>query len=70
MGSTAVSLARPFMYSLVYGEEGVTRVAEILGEEVERAMRLLGARNVAELTERLVNTSRVERKLFGSGSRL
>lgn len=58
------------MYSLVYGEEGVARVAEILGEEVERAMRLLGARSVEELTEKLVNTSWVEKRLFGSGSRL
>ncbi|ORY89263.1 putative L-lactate dehydrogenase [Leucosporidium creatinivorum] len=70
LGATAVSLGRPFMYSLVYGEEGVTRVAEILGEEVERAMRLVGARSVKELTPKLVNTIQVERKLFGGGSRL
>lgn len=69
LGATAVGLARPFMYSLVYGEAGVHRCAEILGEEVERAMRLLGARNVAELTERMVNTREIEMRLFG-GSRL
>lgn len=54
------------MYSLIYSEVGVQRCAEVLGEEVERAMRLLGARSVNELTERMVNTREIEMRLFGA----
>ncbi|KDE04846.1 hypothetical protein MVLG_04707 [Microbotryum lychnidis-dioicae p1A1 Lamole] len=68
LGADAVSLGRPFMYSLCYGEEGVTRCAEILGEEIARTMRLLGVRSVRELNKSLVNTTKVERLLFAEGS--
>ncbi|SCZ88508.1 BZ3500_MvSof-1268-A1-R1_Chr2-1g04456 [Microbotryum saponariae] len=68
LGADAVSLGRPFMYSLCYGEEGVARCAEILGEEIARAMRLLGVRSVRELDKSLVNTTKVERLLFAEGN--
>ncbi|SCV72006.1 BQ2448_4700 [Microbotryum intermedium] len=68
LGADAVALGRPFMYSLCYGEEGVARCAEILGEEIARAMRLLGVRSVKELNKSLVNTTAVERLIFAEGN--
>ncbi|CEQ42484.1 SPOSA6832_04289 [Sporobolomyces salmonicolor] len=71
LGATAVSLARPFMYSLVYGAEGVARAASVLEDEVARAMRLLGATSVRELGPEFVNARKVERRVWrGAGSKL
>ncbi|GAA5967853.1 hypothetical protein JCM11641_005786 [Rhodosporidiobolus odoratus] len=70
LGATAVSLGRPFMYSLIYGEEGVERVARILEDEVRRGCRLLGVRSVKELRREMVNTRRAERRMWGGGSML
>jgi L-lactate dehydrogenase (cytochrome) len=70
LGTTAVSLGRPFMYSLIFGEDGVEKVARILEDEVERCMRLLGVRSVKELRPEMVNTRRVERRMWGEGSKL
>ena len=66
LGAHAVSLARPFMYSLVYGPDGVEKVARILEDEVVRAMKLLGVTSVAELGPQFVNTRRLDRLIFGS----
>ncbi|GAA5999934.1 hypothetical protein JCM10207_005978 [Rhodosporidiobolus poonsookiae] len=70
LGATAVSLGRPFMFSLVYGQEGPQRVVEIMRDEMERCLRLLGVRSVGELRPEMVNTRRVERRFFGEGSKL
>ncbi|GAA5950715.1 hypothetical protein JCM3765_000587 [Sporobolomyces pararoseus] len=64
LGAHAVSTARPFMFSLPYGEEGIVKCGEILREEVERGMRLLGVKSVNELGEKFVNASRLERLVF------
>lgn len=65
LGAHAVSLARPFMFSLVYGPDGVEKVARILEDEVVRAMKLLGVRSVEELGPEYVNARRVERLVYG-----
>ena len=63
LGATAVSLGRPFMYSLPYGTAGATRLIEILSQEVRTAMALLGARSVRELRPDMVNTTALRRTL-------
>ncbi|BGP32502.1 hypothetical protein JCM10296v2_004283 [Rhodotorula toruloides] len=70
LGAHACSLGRPFMYSLVYGEDGVEKVARVLEEEVVRYCKLLGVRSVQELGSQYVNARRVERMAFGSEARL
>ena len=66
LGAHAVSTARPFMFSLMYGEEGIVKCGEILKEELERAMRLLGVMKLSELNEKHVNATRLEGMVFGS----
>lgn len=68
LGAHACSLGRPFMYSLVYGEAGVEKVARVLQEEVVRCCKLLGVRSVKELGPQYVNAKRVERMVFGGGA--
>ncbi|MFO1256667.1 MAG: alpha-hydroxy acid oxidase [Sphingomonadaceae bacterium] len=54
-GATAASGGRLYLYALAAaGQDGVERALMILREEIERGMKLMGVRSVAELTpERL-----------------
>jgi isopentenyl diphosphate isomerase/L-lactate dehydrogenase-like FMN-dependent dehydrogenase len=50
MGAKAVLVGRPWAYGLgAAGEAGVRRVLSLLRTEIDRTMRLLGCRSVAEL---------------------
>ena len=53
LGARAVLVGRPAMYGLAFGgEKGVAQVLEILREETENALALLGCRSPAEVTRR------------------
>ncbi|EMD40844.1 hypothetical protein CERSUDRAFT_91590 [Gelatoporia subvermispora B] len=55
LGARAVGLGRPFLYANgVWGEEGCRRVIQILREEIETGMRLLGVTSVDQLTPDLI----------------
>ena len=55
LGARAVLVGRPALWALtVDGSVGVTRLLTDLGEELEHAMRLTGARTLADLTPDLV----------------
>lgn len=65
LGAKGVGLGRAPLYGLgAGGQAGVERVLQILKAEVETAMRLLGARTVAELSPRHVNARAVERDIY------
>ncbi len=50
LGARAVLVGRPYVYGLaVAGEEGVVGVLDILRDELERALTLVGVRDVADL---------------------
>ena len=51
LGARAVLVGRPAMYGLAFGgDKGVAQVLEILREETENALALLGCRSPAEVT--------------------
>jgi 4-hydroxymandelate oxidase len=51
LGATAVQVGRPALWGLaVDGEAGVRRVLEILQDELDLALTLLGCRSPAEIT--------------------
>jgi len=59
LGARAVFVGRPILYALsVAGEAGVARALEIVRVETERAMVLLGAGSVRDLTPDRVQPSR------------
>lgn len=65
LGATACGLGRPFLYSLAneYGADGVVKVVDILKNEMEIGMRLLGVRSIEELKRKgksLVNTKKLD----------
>ncbi|KAJ9646759.1 hypothetical protein H2204_000451 [Knufia peltigerae] len=60
LGATAVGIGRPYLYSLAYGQEGVEHLTEILSDELESAMKLVGITDVDQAHPGLVNTARLE----------
>ncbi|KAI0853850.1 FMN-dependent dehydrogenase-domain-containing protein [Daldinia vernicosa] len=71
LGAKGVGIGRAALYGLsVGGEEGVTRVLKILADETQTAMRLLGVKNVSELSLRHINTSALTSRLFDGPSGL
>ncbi|KAK7417595.1 hypothetical protein QQZ08_011576 [Neonectria magnoliae] len=56
LGATAVGIARPFLYSLVYGQKGVEHLSQLLKDELETSMRLAGITSLDQATPALVNT--------------
>ncbi|KAK7203099.1 FMN-dependent dehydrogenase [Myxozyma melibiosi] len=62
LGATQVGIGRPALFSLAggFGENGVHRVIQILREEVETAMRLLGATSLDQLGPHYVNTAQLD----------
>ncbi|KAI1456278.1 hypothetical protein F4805DRAFT_233317 [Annulohypoxylon moriforme] len=60
LGATAVGIGRPFFYALAaYGAKGVERCIDILEEELENGMRLIGIKSLGEVRPELVNASRL-----------
>ncbi|KAF2876861.1 FMN-dependent dehydrogenase-domain-containing protein [Massariosphaeria phaeospora] len=60
LGAKAVGMGRPFLYSLTYGQEGVEHFIEIMKDELETSMRLLGITDLSQAHPRFLNTCEVE----------
>lgn len=57
LGATAVGIGRPFLYAMSgYGVPGVVRAIQLLKDEMEMGMRLLGVTKLDELRENMVIT--------------
>ncbi|KAF6817748.1 cytochrome b2 [Colletotrichum sojae] len=67
LGATAVGIGRPFLYSLVYGQEGVEHLSQILKDEIETSMRLCGITSLSQATPALVNTLDVDYLVMSEG---
>ncbi|KAF8320336.1 hypothetical protein DL93DRAFT_1831592 [Clavulina sp. PMI_390] len=60
LGATAVGIGRPFIYAYsAYGQEGVEKALQILHDEFEMNMRLLGARNLKEVVPSMVDANSI-----------
>ena len=65
LGAKGVGIGRPFLYAMsTYGLRGVDRAMQLLKDEMEMNMRLIGATTVDELNPSLVDA----RGLFNHGS--
>ncbi|KAI3008185.1 hypothetical protein CBS147346_2756 [Aspergillus niger] len=60
LGAKAVGMGRHFLYSLCYGQEGVERLIEIMRDELETTMRLLGITDLSQAHLGLLNTLDVD----------
>jgi len=57
LGATGVGIGRPFLYAMsAYGQPGVDRAMQLLKDEMEMNMRLIGCSSVDQLNPTLVDT--------------
>ncbi|PWN38178.1 cytochrome b2 [Meira miltonrushii] len=55
LGAKGVGLGRPFLYAQSgYGQEGASRAIQIMKDEIERGMRLLGITSLKQLTPEMI----------------
>ncbi|RVD85247.1 uncharacterized protein DFL_003573 [Arthrobotrys flagrans] len=60
LGAKGVGIGRPFLYAMsAYGLAGVDRAMQLLKDEMEMNMRLIGAPTIADLEENMVDTRAV-----------
>ncbi|KAJ5941786.1 hypothetical protein N7516_001954 [Penicillium verrucosum] len=65
LGATAVGVGRPYYYALAaYGAEGVERCTDIIAEELEITMKMLGVSSLDQLSPDMVNTSRLLNEMW------
>jgi len=58
LGARGVGIGRPFLYAYsAYGHEGVSHAIQILKDEMEMNMRLIGAPTLADVVPEMVDTS-------------
>ncbi|ETS81703.1 hypothetical protein PFICI_06705 [Pestalotiopsis fici W106-1] len=60
LGATAVGVGRPYLYSLVHGQEGAEHLTQILKDEIEVSMRLCGLTSLEQATPDLLNTADID----------
>lgn len=60
LGAKGVGIGRPFLYAMsAYGLAGVDRAMQLLKDEMEANMRLIGCRSIEQLNPTLINTEGV-----------
>ncbi|KAF2255081.1 hypothetical protein BU26DRAFT_527938 [Trematosphaeria pertusa] len=60
LGAKAVGMGRPFLYSLTYGQEGVEHFIDIMKDELETTMRLLGITDLSQVHPKFLNTCDID----------
>ncbi|KAJ5623598.1 hypothetical protein N7490_012203 [Penicillium lividum] len=69
LGATAVGVGRPYFYALAaYGGEGVEKCTEILQEELEICMKMLGVSSLDQLHPDMVNATRLLSEMWRPNS--
>ncbi|KAL0955813.1 hypothetical protein HGRIS_002019 [Hohenbuehelia grisea] len=64
LGATAVGIGRPFLYAFsAYGVDGVDHALQILHEEFEMNLRLIGAPAIKDVVREMVDTSNLQSHL-------
>ncbi|OAL04077.1 hypothetical protein IQ06DRAFT_375085 [Phaeosphaeriaceae sp. SRC1lsM3a] len=65
LGATAVGVGRPFLYALgAYGSKGVERCVDVLAEELQTGMRLLGITSLDQCRPEMVNATRLLNEMY------
>jgi len=60
LGATAVGFGRPFLYAVNYGQEGVEHFIEIMKNELQVAMALIGITDLSQCDASYVNTAELD----------
>lgn len=61
LGAKGVGMGRPFLYAMAgYGEEGVSKLIDLIKTEMVNHMKLLGVDNIKDLNEELVDVKNLQ----------
>lgn len=60
LGAKSVGIGRGFLYALNYGHEGVEKYIEILKDELETTMRMMGVTDLSQVHPGMLNTRAVD----------
>lgn len=60
LGARAVGLGRSPMFANIWGEEGVSRMIDLLSTELKTSMQLMGVNDVSKIDDTYINTKLVE----------
>lgn len=64
LGASGVCVGRPFMYALAYGQEGMEHAIDILKDELETAMQMIGITKLSDAHPGLLNTADLDRYVY------
>jgi len=65
LGAKSVGIGRGFLYALNYGQEGVEKFIEILKDELETTMRMMGITDLSQVHPGMLNTGAVDHLIPG-----
>ncbi|KAF8607793.1 putative cytochrome b2, mitochondrial precursor [Ceratobasidium sp. AG-I] len=65
LGAKAVGMGRPFVYALGWEAPGVEKAIEIIRDEVETTLKLLGVTSLDQLGPHLLNTKAIDHLIPG-----
>ncbi|KAK2813119.1 hypothetical protein FQN50_000796 [Emmonsiellopsis sp. PD_5] len=68
LGATAVGMGRSVLFAANYGQEGVEHLFDIMKDELEGAMRLVGITSLDEARPELVNSADIDHLVPDSAS--
>ncbi|BFZ53964.1 hypothetical protein PYCC9005_000995 [Savitreella phatthalungensis] len=67
LGAKGVGIGRPFLYAMsAYGQPGVERLMQLLKDEMEMALRLIGSQNIADLNPEMVDARAVHQHVVNT----
>ncbi|WFD00236.1 L-lactate dehydrogenase (cytochrome) [Malassezia yamatoensis] len=70
LGATAVGIGRPFIYAFsTYGADGVVRAVQILRDEIEMNMRLIGAPTIRDVVPEMLDLRSLHSRAATVGDR-
>lgn len=61
LGASAVCLGRPFLHAVTYGQAGMEKALELLQDELETAMQMVGITRLDQAHPGLLNTAEIDR---------
>ncbi|KAI5299344.1 hypothetical protein KEM55_002268 [Ascosphaera atra] len=60
LGATAVGMGRSVLFANNYGQEGIEKLFDIMKDELETSMRLVGITSLDQASPDLVNTNDID----------
>ncbi|KAF2429337.1 cytochrome b2 [Tothia fuscella] len=68
LGASGVCLGRPFLFAVGYGQDGVEHAVDLLKDELETAMQMIGITSLSQAHPGLLNTGDLDKFVYRGDS--